>query len=92
MILDYFVVKKQNYSFGEGVTHRFCSLPAVIAWIAGCTVGYTVHWGISSLNSIIIAGIVYIIAFFILKRNSHLLYLGGIYVEDSKGAVTRINE
>lgn len=92
LILDYFMVKKQEYTFGEGTVHRFCSLPAVVAWISGCIVGYSVHWGISALNGIVVTGIVYVIMFAIFKDNEHLLYWGGSYVEDIKGAVSKLEK
>ena len=92
LILDYFMVKKQEYTFGEGTVHRFCSLPAVVAWISGCIVGYSVHWGISALNGIVVTGIVYVIMFAIFKDNERLLYWGGSYVEDIKGAVSKLEK
>jgi cytosine permease len=30
-----------------------------VAWIAGALVGYYVHWGIASVNSLVVAAIVY---------------------------------
>lgn len=89
LILDYFVIKKQKYEFGEGVKHRFCSVPAVVAWAAACIVGYSVHWGISAVNSMVVAGIVYIALHAVLK-NSDKLYIGGTYAEDRRGALEKI--
>ena len=89
LILDYFVIKKQKYEFGEGVKHRFCSVPAVVAWAAACIVGYSVHWGIYAVNSMVVAGIVYIALHAVLK-NSDKLYIGGTYAEDRRGALEKI--
>ena len=89
LILDYFVIKKQKYEFGEGVKHRFCSVPAVVAWAAACIVGYSVPWGISAVNSMVVAGIVYIALHAVLK-NSDKLYIGGTYAEDRRGALEKI--
>ena len=89
LILDYFVIKKQKYEFGEGVKHRFCSVPAVVAWASACIVGYSVHWGISAVNSMVVAGIVYIALHAVLK-NSDKLYIGGTYAEDRRGALEKI--
>lgn len=87
LALDYFFVKKQNYSFGEGTVHHFCALPAIVAWVVGCIVGFTVHWGVSAINSMVVAGVVYVIMFACFKNNEKVLYLGGTYVEDEVGAL-----
>lgn len=92
LILDYFFIKKQDYQFGEGVTHRFCSLPAVVAWAVGCIIGYTVTWGISAINSMVVAGIIYMIMFAIFKNNKQMLYIGGVYKEDYAGTLSRIDK
>ncbi|MCB6994589.1 cytosine permease [bacterium 210820-DFI.6.37] len=90
LILDFFFIKKKNYQFGKGVKHGFCSVPAVISWIIACVVGYTVPWGIPAINSMVVAGIFYIIIYAVLKNNERLLFVGGSYEEDENGAVTKI--
>ncbi|MCD7845202.1 MAG: cytosine permease [Oscillospiraceae bacterium] len=92
LILDYFFLKKKDYHFGEGVKHRFCSVPAIVAWVLGCIVGYTVSWGISSINGMVVAGVVYVLMFLIFKNKPEALYIGGTYMEDAKGAVSKVSE
>lgn len=35
VIVDYFIIRKGEYHYGEGVKHHFCNVLALIAWIAG---------------------------------------------------------
>lgn len=90
LILDFFFIKKRNYKFGKDANHGFCSVPAVISWIVGCIVGYTVSWGVAAINSMVVAGVLYIILSALLKNNENLLYVGGRYKETENGAVVKI--
>lgn len=89
LIMDYFFVKKRSYQFGSGVKHRFCSTPALLAWIIGCIVGYTVSWGIASINSMVVAAVIYLLVFLCFRNNPHKLYIGGVYTENEYGALTK---
>ena len=86
VIADYFFIKKGNYQYGEGVKHHFCNVLALIAWIAGAAVGFTVTWGIAAINAIVTTGIVYLVLSLIFK-GSDKIYIGKDYVEDELGNV-----
>lgn len=66
MVVDYYVLKTHRRALEA--TRRSSSLPSWcpnwnaagwVAWIAGALVGYYVHWGIASINSLVVAAIVY---------------------------------
>jgi cytosine permease len=66
VVVDYFVLK--TYRQALKATRSSFSLPiwcpnwsasGMAAWIAGGLVGYYVHWGIASVNSLVVAAIVY---------------------------------
>jgi cytosine permease len=66
VVVDYYVLKTHRRALEA--TRRSSSLPAWcpkwnpagwVAWIAGALVGYYVHWGIASVNSLVVAAIVY---------------------------------
>lgn len=86
VIVDYFIIKKGNYNYGEGTKHHFCNILGIIAWVAGAAVGFTVKWGIAAINSIVVTAVVYLVLSLILK-NSKAIYLGPDYVEDELGNV-----
>lgn len=84
VIVDYYLVKKGKYKYGEGTKHHFCNVLALIAWIAGAAVGFTVTWGIAAINAIVTTGIVYLVLSIIFK-NSEKIYIGKNFVEDELG-------
>lgn len=86
VIVDYFLIKKGKYQYGEGVKHHFCNVLALIAWIAGAAVGFTVTWGIAAINAIVTTGLVYLILSLIFK-GSDKIYIGKDYVEDELGNI-----
>lgn len=89
LIMDYFFVKKKHYQFGAGVEHRFCSMPALLSWAAGCIVGYAVTWGIASINSMVVAAAVYVVIFACFKNDTGKLYFGGVYLENERGELKK---
>lgn len=69
MIAEYFVVRSWQHSLaatGEGTglpAHAPDWVPAgLVCWLLGSTVGLTVTTGIPALNSIVVAGVTYLIA------------------------------
>lgn len=90
LIVDYFFVKKKDYHFGAGVKHYFCSTPALISWIAGCTVGFTVTGGIAAINSMVVAAVVHIVLSACLKNDSGKMYFGGLFEESERGELKKV--
>ena len=86
VIVDYFIIKKGNYSYGEGTKHHFCNILALIAWVAGAAVGFTVTWGIAAINAIVTTGIVYLVLSIAFK-GSDKIYVGGDFIEDELGNI-----
>lgn len=91
VIVDYFIIRKGEYHYGEGVKHHFCNVLALIAWIAGGAVGFTVHWGIAAINSIVTTAVVYLVLSLIFK-NSDKIYVGPDYVEDEVGSISPVKK
>lgn len=86
VIVDYFIIKKGDYHYGEGTRHHFCNILALIAWVAGAIVGFTVTWGIAAINAIVTTGVVYLILSLILKGNPNI-YIGKDFIEDELGNI-----
>lgn len=59
---------------------------ALLAWLVGAVVGFTVTWGIAAINAIVTTGIIYLVLSLILKDNQHI-YIGGDFVEDELGNI-----
>jgi cytosine permease len=66
IVVDYFVLKTHRQALAAA--RRSSRLPAWcpnwntagwVAWIAAALVGYYVHWGIASVNSLVVAAILY---------------------------------
>jgi cytosine permease len=66
ILADYFFVSNQSYSDGGDVEQKNWNPNAFISWFIACLVGYFVHWGIGSLNSLVIGLVLYVI----LMKNS----------------------
>jgi cytosine permease len=59
MIADYWIVKRgkpERWAPAKGVRWT-----AIIAWLAGGVVGYFVTWGISAINAIVVALVLYLV-------------------------------
>lgn len=61
IVADYFLIRKQNYRFKDEKQLPSWNVNAIVAWIIGGIVGFTISWGIASINSIIVAMIAYLI-------------------------------
>jgi cytosine permease len=66
MVVDYYVLRRHREELAESA--RMGTLPdrqeqlnpvTLIAWVVASIVGYTVHWGIPALNSLICAAVLY---------------------------------
>lgn len=79
MIVDYFLLKRQRKVLHE--SRKLGVLPSkaerwnpvgIAAWIGGFLVGQFVHWGIASVNSLIVAAVIYYVggALFLKKSSS----------------------
>jgi cytosine permease len=90
LIADYFFFHKQKYEFGEGTRYGYISIPAIAAWIAGIIIGFTVHWGIACINSLVISMVIYVILMNLYKTNPDKKYLGGFCIENEYGETKRI--
>lgn len=86
VIVDYFIIRKGDYHYGEGTRHHFCNILALIAWVAGAVVGFTVHWGIAAINAIVTTGLIYLVLSLIFK-GSDKIYIGGDFIEDELGNI-----
>jgi cytosine permease len=90
LIADYFLFHKAKYEFGEGTRYGYISIPAIVAWIAGIIIGFTVHWGIACINSLVISMVVYVILMNLYKTNPDKKYLGGFCIENEYGETKRV--
>jgi len=61
MIADYYVLKKQKYSFGPGTKYVSWNLNAFISIILGTIVAFSIHIGVSSVNGMVAAFFIYIL-------------------------------
>ncbi len=68
-----------------------CNVLALVAWIAGAVVGFTVHWGIAAINAIVTTAVVYLVLSLIFK-NSDKIYIGPDYVEDEVGSISPVKK
>lgn len=60
VICDYFVIRKMDYSINTDQLNSW-NPSAIIAWLLGAAVGFSVKFGIASINSILAAFIAYFI-------------------------------
>lgn len=60
LIADYWLLKRGSYAFGPGTRYAGWSWPAFAAWIGSSALGYIITWGIPSVNSILIAFVLYL--------------------------------
>jgi cytosine permease len=58
-VADYF--RKQNYKFKDESILPKWNANALLAWLIGCVVGFTVKFGVASLNSLIVTVVAYVI-------------------------------
>ncbi len=60
LIADYWLLKRGAYTFGSGTRYAAWSWPAFLAWFVASILGYVITWGIPSVNSIVIAFVLYL--------------------------------
>ncbi len=90
VIADYFILHKSKYQFGTGTRYGFLSIPAIIAWIAGGAVGFTVSWGITSINALVVSAVVYLIVNSFFKKDPNKKFIFGFCVENEYGETNKI--
>lgn len=61
IIADYYVIRKRNYRFKDESKLPKWNVNALVAWGIGCVIGFTVKFGIASLNSLLVTIVAYII-------------------------------
>lgn len=61
IMADYYIIRNQNYNFNVEKQIPGWNLNAIIAWILGSIVGFTLDIGIASINSLIVAMIAYVV-------------------------------
>lgn len=84
IITDYYLLKRQDYHFGEGTQYSRLAWPAFVSWAAGSIAGYFITEGIPSINAILIAALTH----FILMKGCDKLNIVteiGSYTEEKGG-------
>lgn len=61
IMADYYFIRKQNYRFKDENKIPKWNPNAIIAWIVGSLVGFTIQIGIASINSLLVTIVAYII-------------------------------
>lgn len=61
VICDYYFLSGQKYEYGKGTKYCQVNLWAFVALIVAAIVGFTVSWGIASVNSLVTAMVLYFI-------------------------------
>lgn len=90
IIADYFICHKSTYQFGAGTRYGFLSIPAAVAWIVACVVGFLVHVGVACINSMVTAFVIYLVLEALFKNNPDKRYVGSFYEEDDYGMTTKV--
>lgn len=67
---DFFFVRKQKYE-QSSKTSSSINFASIIAWAAGVTVANFVHWGITSINGMIVAGVAYVLLMKMSKKSGN---------------------
>jgi cytosine permease len=80
VVADYFFIKKQKYDFGEGTNYSSVNVLAFVSWAVACIVGYTLQWGVSAVNSMVIGFVLYLLLMKTLGKNNTGVI--GVYVEE----------
>lgn len=61
VICDYYFLSSRRYEYGTGTKYCQVNIWALVALAAAAVVGFTVKWGIASVNSLVIAMVLYFI-------------------------------
>lgn len=76
MIVDYFILRRQRRVLDESrekgllpsVTERWNPV-CIIAWVSGALAGEFITWGITSLNSLVVSGVIYYLGAVLFLKN-----------------------
>jgi cytosine permease len=61
ILADYFIIHSGKYDLENDSDLPAWNMTAIIAWLVAGVAGYTVNWGIASLNSLVVAMVIYIV-------------------------------
>ncbi len=61
ILADYYFIKGQKYEYGKGTKYASWNVLAFASWLVACIVGFSVKWGIGSLNSLVVGLVLYLI-------------------------------
>lgn len=64
IICDYYLLKKRIYEYGPGTKYCKVNIWAFVGLLIGAVVGFTVNWGIASINSLVVS----VVAYYLLMR------------------------
>lgn len=59
IICDYYLLKGQKYEYGPGTRYCKVNVWAFVGMFIGAAAGFAVHWGVASINSLVVSIIVY---------------------------------
>ena len=69
IICDYYLLKGQKYEYGPGTKYCKWNVWAFVSMLGGAVIGFTVSWGIASINSLIVSVVLYFILMKIFAKN-----------------------
>lgn len=61
VICDYYFLKSRQYEYGTGTKYCQVNIWAFAALAVAAVIGFTVNWGIASINSLVVAMVLYFI-------------------------------
>ena len=70
IICDYYFLKGMKYEYGPGTVYCKVNLWAFISMVGGIVIGFTVHWGIASINSLAVSVVLHLVLMKTLGRGN----------------------
>ena len=70
IICDYYFLKGMKYEYGAGTVYCKVNAWAFISMIGGMVIGFTVHWGIASINSLAASVVLHLVLMKTLGRGN----------------------
>lgn len=61
IICDYYFMKGRSYEYGPGTVYCKVNVWAFVSMAAGIAAGFTVHWGIASINSLVVSVVLHLV-------------------------------
>lgn len=61
VICDYYFLKGRKYEYGAGTKYSKVNIWAFVCMIIAAIIGFTVHWGVASVNSLVVSIVLYYI-------------------------------